>query len=116
MQTIHRFNVSRPVIALDVPEGAEIVGFGVTSAGPAFWAKVDPEAPKSKRVFASVKTGESIPEKNTGFLGSCITPGRTAFHLFDMPADTKIPEYDPCGKVKDGESDSDDPDDDDFNE
>lgn len=91
MKTLFRFNVCNPVMAVEMPEGAVVRSFGVTSKGPCFWAEVDPEAPKVRKVFAMVRTGKPIPEAATGFVGTCHLPHTTAVHLYAMPDDFEIP-------------------------
>lgn len=89
-KTIWRYNLNAKLVATEMPEGAKVLSFGCTSAGPCLWAEVDPEAPKGRKVFAIVKTGDPIPEKAGEYVGTLRVVHGSALHLYRMPDDTEI--------------------------
>lgn len=114
-KTMWRFNMNHRVTAFEMPEGAVVRSFGMTSHGPCFWAEVDPTAKPTRKVFAAVKTGASIPEEATGFVGTCHVPHTTAIHLFAMPDDTEILQKGHGTPDEDASGDDDSPDEDENN-
>jgi len=93
MTTIWKFPVTmkdEDDIEIEMPTGAYILT--VQSQGdpvfavPFVWARVDPEAPKEKRLFRVFGTGYPIEEPGLFYIGTFqMRAGALVFHLFEKP-------------------------------
>lgn len=69
---------------ITMPEGAKILSVGVQFVTFVLWAEVDPDAPKTKRLFRVIGTGHAVPESIIGFLGT-VFMGEYVLHVYEVP-------------------------------
>lgn len=70
-----------------MPEGAEVLTVQAQRGEPFLWARVNPDAPKIKRLFAVHGTGHPIPDDGRKHLGSFqLHGGSLVFHVFERLA------------------------------
>ena len=96
MSVIFKYAITKGVgpktFTHEMPVGARIVSVGVASGKPVFWAQCDPDAPKEKRRFIAVMTGEPF-FLSGDCLGTAVVRNGPAvdgldfvLHLFEVPS------------------------------
>jgi hypothetical protein len=85
---IWKFGVAAGEFTHEMPEGAAILTVQTQADEPQMWALVDPDQPRRPRRFATLATGQPIPEELTGamrYIGTFqLAEGGLVFHVFEV--------------------------------
>ena len=74
----------RDEVALQMPQGAKLLHFGLQQEQQCLWALVSPCAPRRVRRFRLAGTGHPIAEAGE-YVGTVLrVKDRIVFHLFDL--------------------------------
>lgn len=86
-RTIWKFSLAlEGLISLNMPEGAEILHFGMQGNVPTIWALVNEERPAAVRSFQLMGTGHELVELDgfpPAYIGTCFH-GPYVWHLFEQ--------------------------------
>lgn len=84
MKTIWKYTL-RPLTAIDMPIGAEVLSVHEQLGEVCLWAMVDPDGESEVRKFELFGTGHSIPDlSNKKFVGtSHLDGGALVLHVFE---------------------------------
>lgn len=76
----------RDLQTLMVPEGATILTVQAQHDIPVLWALVDPKAPKVRRDFEILGTGNPVEEGERNYIATIQTHGgQLVWHVFEQP-------------------------------
>ncbi len=85
MSAIWKYEIKVEPFVVEMPEGARILSVQSQYDRPQFWALVNPDAPKVKRYFAIVGTGQEFDATHGVYCGTFQTHGGSlVFHLFEL--------------------------------
>lgn len=80
---VWKYNLPNHINYIDMPGGAEILNVGVQETGIVLWAKVTTEAANDRRRFITFWTGDSLPEIDLKYIGTCTMRG-LVYHVFEI--------------------------------
>jgi hypothetical protein len=85
MKTVYKYELQQidDYIGLELPEGAQILHFGIQNNRLMIWALVESDNPNKRRIFRMAGTGHSIIEKNPLHIGT-VFDGPFVWHLFEV--------------------------------
>lgn len=74
------------IIAIKMPEGADLLHFGLQNDEPTLWALVDPASPLQERYFRFAGTGHLIANRpDITYVGTAVGwRGKLVWHLFEI--------------------------------
>lgn len=77
---------TKDIQEIEMPKYAEILCIQTQNETPCIWALVEPNAPKTKRVFEIFGTGYIVPDKrNRKYIGTYqLLDGNLVFHCFEL--------------------------------
>lgn len=83
-KTIWKFTL-RPVIEIEMPDGAQVLSVHAQNGELCMWAQVRTENPMVKRKFLTFGTGHILPEdKRLIFVGTALLEGGSlVLHVFE---------------------------------
>lgn len=87
MGVIWKFELPFKATEISAPEGAQVVSLGPQAGYPCIWMRVpDPEAPKVRRQFVLMATGEEFADYPSFVYGGTIIMGQPThlvWHVFE---------------------------------
>lgn len=83
--TIWKYVLDKPVMDIEMPQGATILTVQTQHGKPCLWALVDENRPRSIRTFVSVGTGHEFPKAlaHHYYIGTFQIEGTLVFHVFE---------------------------------
>jgi hypothetical protein len=87
MKIIYKYELSSDSggLTIPLPADAEVLTVQMQRAHVAMWVRLDPDAPRVPRRFASYQTGVSIPDVPQRFLGTVQQDdGEFVLHIFEV--------------------------------
>ena len=96
MKTIYKYTLSlEEITVIELPEGAVILTIQLQMNKPVMWAEVDTNAPKVRRSFRTVATGENLDDPlqvARTYVGTYqLEEGSLVLHVFEIMIRAVVP-------------------------